>query len=50
MRLLRFLVLLPLLVVPLGAVAQRPAPGLAEELLIVGSDEGRHGGRLGVIE
>lgn len=47
MRLVHRIVLLPALaIIPLGAVSQRPAPGPVEELLIVGSDEGRHGGRL----
>lgn len=47
MRLLHRIVLLPALaIIPLGTVSQRLAPEPVEELLIVNSDEGRHGGRL----
>lgn len=43
---MRTLVALTLFLLPLGAVSQSAAPGAVEELLIEGSGEGRHGGRL----
>lgn len=47
MLLVHRIVLLPALaIIPLGAVSQRPVPEPVEDLLIVNSDEGRHGGRL----